>query len=461
MKKLIIFVGLLALSMAVTTQFAVSIETSDENKYILLNIDRDKLREVIEAPPTQPVIRPTPIIRPIIRQVLFDEDLVWPSPISTIESPHMPLGLQAQFNIEYKGAFRVTDSSSSSNSNFAVGTLGYNSRSDSLFIAGHAHHNAIAEFKIPDILSFSANAKEIVNAETLQPYTRILDGIPNNKITGMLEFNGSLVVTSEIWYDGSGSNKDNIFTLDLDNISRHTTNIAQLNGAARIAGYMSKIPESYRKLLGGDYLVGWASNYSITSRYSQGPSLAVFNPQDVVDGSKTIPSNIKQVYPMESGKKLHPQGNNNSASVDEISPLWTNISKARYGFIVPDSNTFMVVGSTGGLHGGLGYKITQDTGRLCGGGCTRIAADNYNYFWLYNVKDILTAENPWDARPYSYGKFILPYDGQIIGAVFDNNETLYISVGGAGQTGRFDRPPLILAYSINAKQRFHRGGVNE
>jgi len=53
MKKLIIFVGLLALSMAVTTQFAVSIETSDENKYILLNIDRDKLREVIEPPPTQ------------------------------------------------------------------------------------------------------------------------------------------------------------------------------------------------------------------------------------------------------------------------------------------------------------------------------------------------------------------------------------------------------------------------
>jgi len=53
MKKLIIFVGLLALSMAVTTQFAASIETSDKNKYILLNIDRDKLREVIEPPPTQ------------------------------------------------------------------------------------------------------------------------------------------------------------------------------------------------------------------------------------------------------------------------------------------------------------------------------------------------------------------------------------------------------------------------
>lgn len=377
---------------------------------------------------------------------------------------NIPMGLSAQFDIRYQGAFRVLAGGESS-SNYAVGALAYNPVAQSIFMAGHDHHGAIAEFAVPKVLSFEEKASHIVKARVVQNYVRVLGkkdiGNNTNKITGMLFYDGQLLVNSEIWYDGSGQNKDNLQVIsDANNLnSAHYKGMLQLSGGAKAAGYMSAIPAQWQSALGGAYLTGWASNYSITSRYSQGPSLYVFNPSDAIQANvntnRTIATQVKMVFPLQRGKVLAEGGDQYK---DIVSPIWSALAGARFGFIVPNSSIFMVIGRQGGIHGGIGYKIVQDNGRLCGGGCAKQSRDTYNYFWLFDMNDIIEASEPHNIKPFSYGKWSHPYDmggsHKIIGGTFDSrNNRLFLSLANAARTGQYDRPPLILSYEIKAKSR--------
>lgn len=413
----------------------------DENGVITFeNLTQEKPSE----PPSDPI---TP---PVGGPVLFDEDIQQNMPVSTPTSPHIPLGLNAQFDLTYQGAFRVTTKRGESSSEYAVGILGYNPTKNSLFMAGHDHDDAIAEFAIPLEFSLSTSVSEIVNADVLQSYKKILSDTKNNKITGMLAYNDSLIVNSEIWYDASGKNADNQQVLNINDITESPKGMLQLQGKAQAAGYMSKIPDNLTSVLGGNYLTGWASNWSITGRYSQGPSLHVFNPQDSLDNALTVPSTSIQNYPMIHGKMLV-DGANNTAN-DNVSPIWGPMSRAFYGFIVPDTSIFMVVGRHAGLHSWIGYKGRNITGKYKDGSFVYNPSDVYNYFWLFDINEMLETPNTYDVKPFSYGKWVFPYDGGVIGAAFDNNNMLYISVYGAGAYKEYDRPPMILAYKITAKR---------
>ncbi|MEQ3660119.1 MAG: hypothetical protein ABNH21_14310 [Glaciecola sp.] len=396
-------------------------------------------------------------------QVLFEEDIAEDIAQSTPSDVNIPLGIQATLDVEYLGAFRV-EAGGESSSNYAVGTLGYNAENDSLFMAGHAHHNAIAEFGIPTTLSLEETVLDIIQAEVYQNYETVLDkreeGNETNKITGLLHYNGNLLVSSEIWYDANGANNDNLQVFKTANTLQTSEYNAmlQLEGGALSAGYMSKVPSNWVGEIGSEYIVGWASNYSITSRYSQGPSMHTFSPQQSVDSVVTVDRSIDttplMVFPFEDGKELVDGGTEYKL---DISPIWGPLSKAMYGFIVPETNYFLVVGSSGGINSGIGYKITQDDGNVCSGQCTYKANDNYNYFWIFDVNDILNAESPWSPRPISYGKWSHPYDQagahRVIGATFDDvTSRLFISLKEAGRTGEYDRPPLIISYSVTEKE---------
>lgn len=393
---------------------------------------------------------------------LFSEDIAKYIEQSTPRSPNIPLGLTANFDISYQGAFRVIAKGESS-SNYAVGPIEYNIDNNSVFLAGHDHHRAIAEFEIPATLSLDPKVANIVEARVLQKYVQVLEkrqvGNKTNKITGLLYYKNSLLVNSEIWYDASGKNRDNlqVFSNAHDLKSSDYKGMLQLEGGAKVAGYMSKIPDDLQSKLGGKYISGWASNYSITSRYSQGPSLYVFNPEHAIDADlaidRTIATTPKMVFPLQQGKALV---NGADKFMNNASPIWSALADARYGFIVPNSTIFMVVGYQGGIHSGIGYKIVQDTGRLCPGGCSREAKDNYNYFWLFDIDDIVNADEPHNVKPFSYGKWSHPYDksgaNKIIGGTFDSeNSRLFLTLGNAGRIKRYDRPPLILSYKITVK----------
>jgi len=393
---------------------------------------------------------------------IFEEDLAKDITQSSPLSPNIPLGLSAEFDIQYQGAFRALAKGESS-SNSAVGTLAYNIDQNSIFLAGHSRENSIAEFEIPEKLSLDPKISNIPKAKVLQNYVNVLDkrkvGNKTNKITGMLYYKNSLLINSEIWYDAGGKNQDNLLLIsDANNLKgSEYKGMLQLEGAAEAAGYMSQIPAELRELFGGRYLTGWASNFSITSRYSQGPSLYVFDPQSVIQADltndKTIPTEAKMVFPYKGNKSLV---SGSHKYRDDVSPIWGALANARYGFIVPDSNVFMVVGYNGGIHGGIGYKIKQDNGRLCGGGCSREAKDHYNYYWLFDVNDIINADEPHKVKPFNYGKWSHPYDKagghKVIGGTYDaKNSRLLLTLSHAGRIGKYDRPPLILSYKIAVK----------
>jgi hypothetical protein len=415
-----------------------------------------------EEPTPPPPEEPAPPPSSPEGQVLFEEDIARDIRQSIPTEVNIPLGIQATLDVKYLGAFRV-EAGGESTSNYAVGTLGYNPSNNSLFLAGHDNHKAIAEFAIPSAFSKEALVINITQAAVLQDYTKILTkksvGNDTDKINGILYYKENLLVSSEIWYDGNASNMDNlqVFSNVNDIASSNVKGMLQIENGARAAGYMSKLPADLADSLGSDFLIGWASNYSITSRYSQGPSLHLFSPQEAVDAVLTIDRQVKtdamMVFPLEEGKQL--VAGANSYSMD-ISPIWGPEAKVKYGFVIPGTSIFMALGANGGLHSGVGYKITQDDGTVCGGACTYEASDNYNYFWLFNINDIVSAENPWSVRPISYGKWSHPYDNggehSVIGATYDEQrKLLYLSLSSAGKVREYDRPPLIVAYSLGKK----------
>ncbi|MEP1446559.1 MAG: hypothetical protein ABJK37_10665 [Paraglaciecola sp.] len=415
----------------------------------------------IDTPPTQ-IETPTETPQENI-QVLFEEDIAEDIRQSEPNDINLPLGLQAAFDIEYLGAFRV-NADGQSTSDYAIGALGFNPDNNSLFMVGHSHHNAIAEFAVPSNLSFETEPARIPEAAVLQPYVQVLSkkdiGNKTDKINGLLYLNQNLLVTSEIWYDGSANNADNlqVFSDALNISSSSYKGMLQLEGQARAAGYMFKVPTELRERIGSEYLTGWATNYSIVSRYSQGPSLYRFDPQQAIDSvisvDRTIDTDAIMVFPFSEGKHL--VANSDHYSLD-ISPIWGPVTNAKFGFIIPGTTYFLAVGQHTGLHSGIGYKITQSNGNVCGGPCSYDRNDIYNYFWLFDVEDMLSADEPWLVQPVSYGKWSHPYDNKgvrgVIGGAFDElNNILYLAVSGAGQIGLYDTPPLIIGYQVKAKQ---------
>ena len=420
-------------------------ENGDVCIELKLNIEQITIEPEPEPEPEEPP-------EPILGQVLFDEDIALIQPISTPYDVKFPLGLLAQFNMEYKGAFRPYSKNSVSSSNHAQGALAYCADRQSIFMAGHDKERSVAEYKIPASLTITDVVKDMPVAECLQNYVSVLPPKSykrNLQITGLLAYQDSLIVTHGSWYDGGGSYSTDIQAFNITDINQEHSPLRNLQGNAYAAGYMSAIPDDAQSKLGGNFLLGWASNKSITSRYSQGASLYTFKPQDVID-NEIVSTSAKQYYPMELGKMLV-DGAHHTRNKD-VSPIWGPMSKANYGFIVPNSNIFVLLGSHAGIHSGIFYKEDKEQNtRRTSGSATYDASDYYNYYWLYNVDEILAGESPWSTKPFSYGKLNLPFKGHLNGATFDGNETLYITVSHAGAVGKYDRPPLILSYSITAK----------
>lgn len=387
---------------------------------------------------------------------------------------------ESRSNIEdlltFTGAFRLTNgrfvgpnevddgNPDSYTVNYAVGTLAYNPENHSLFIVGFSQQDPIAEYPIVDSSMESEIANLSETGEPLQGFTTIfdLDGNPEgiNRITGMLWFNGALIVNAENWYDANGQNTDTTIVIaDANNLAGDKEGYFKLSCSANCAGYMGPIPSEWQNAFGAEYFTGWSSVWSIVSRYSVGPSLWTFDPIDVVFGNATVSPEILVTafmnygYPDSMGDfSWAPQGE--PGPFTPANPIWNSLSKGRYGFFIKGTRTFAVIGSSAGLKSGIGYKAVQSNGNVCGGPCPYDPDDNYNYYWLFDIQDILdAATNNLMPQPYDYGIWRIPFDNggnyKIIGATLDSeNNVLYVALGGAGKLGPYDYPPLILTYSL-------------
>jgi len=395
--------------------------------------------------------------------------------------------------LEYQGAFSIPgDEYGESNANYSAGIITLNSAQNSLFIAGHNVHGAIAEFSIPELVNSTLLA-ELNSATVLQDFRRILDETPDSnpqaldRVTGMYVQDNKLIVNALEFYDAPANNTHT--SLVIEDASELTTSEVSgyysLEGAAHASAWISEIPTEWQGLLGGTHLTGNSSKYSINSRLPMGVSAFSFDPYDLTEPTASmIPTTTLMDFdldhPLYVDFENYYDANYNIVelfgstfplhTVEDAdivageNNLWTEDSEVTHGFIVPGTRTYLCLGSSGGHNSGIGYKATQSDGNGCGGPCPYDANDVYNYFWLWDVNDLLEVKNgtllPHDVRPYAYGEFEVPfqydeyYQGEefhkIIGGTYDSEANLlYLAIDDGASTGAYDRRPVIAAYGIS------------
>ncbi len=418
--------------------------------------------------------------------------ILYASQVTSLLAQATSLPLMQISDLEYQGAFAIPAADfGASSANYATSTIAYNSSNSSLFLSGFAPSGVLAEFSIPSLVN-STNLSALNEATILQNFRAILNQTPDgnpqgiDRITGMTLINGKLIVNGEEFYDAPADNTHTTLALENpSNIAGSTINgYYALNGAAHAAGWISPIPSEWQSLLGGSYIAGNSSKYSINGRLPMGISAFAFNPSNINGTpSGTIPTTTLLDFdlnnPLYAAYNAYEDGNYNvvqsngntptghtaasAAIVPGSNDLWTEESQASYGFIVPGTRTYLTIGSSGGHVSGIGYKATQSNGYECGGPCPYDANDYYNYYWLWDVNDLLAVKNgtlnAYDVRPYARGVFNAPFQTdaytqtpefhQILGGSYDaSSDILYLAIDDGASIGPYDRVPVIAAYSV-------------
>ncbi|MCB0346570.1 MAG: hypothetical protein KDD66_15735, partial [Bdellovibrionales bacterium] len=383
-------------------------------------------------------------------------------PCARAQSPSNLPRLQLS-DFQYLGAFRVPSSTfGASNMNYSEGPIEYNASNHSLFMVGHSHHQAIAEFAVPELVHSSTVTDLNMSPGPLQVFSTVLDrvngGNPQdiNRISGMELLGGtSLLVNGYEYYDAPADNTHTSLVI------KNSSNIAsssiegfyRLPGSAHASGWISPVPPEWRTLLGGTHITGHSSGIPIIGRTSVGPSAFSFTPGTIVQSNPVpdpFPTNTLLDFSLNH--PLHTDLSNNSLTNN----LWTHLSRAVYGFIVPGTRTYVTLGYSGGHNSGVCYKCTQNNNNTCGGYCAPDAEDYYHYYWLWDLNDLLAVKNgdrsSYDVMPYDYGVFPTPFStSQLGGGSFDpESGKLYLTVQRADENqGQYSNPPIVVVYQFN------------
>jgi hypothetical protein len=374
-------------------------------------------------------------------------------------------------SFRYEGAFRLPAKRYGPTSlNFSQGPIALNTDRQSLFIVGHRHHQAIAEFKIPVLVNSTVLAELNVADDPIQPFTTVLDRSPdgnpdgNNGIGGMVYISGpdgpELLVNTYQYYDAPADNTLSMLVM------RDATKLAecQVDGYFEVAGrpghtagWISPIPAAWQAALGGPFLIGNSSGIPIISRASVGPSAFVFNPQDIVGkASVSTPIATTPLLDFSLAHPLHEDLRNESRE----NTLWNHLSRAVYGVILPGTRTYATFGHSGGNRSGIGYKNLRDDGSRSGGYSSYAVKDNYHYYWFWDLNDLLRVKAgviaPHEVRPYEYGIFETPFAGPSSrlggGALDASSGRLYLTALGAdSMQGRYANPPVVMAYRFGLR----------
>jgi len=364
----------------------------------------------------------------------------------------------------YQGAFRLRlGDFGESKIAHAPGAFTLNNQKDSFYIAGHSRHNGIAEFSIPMIVN-SESIDDLGFAEPIQPFVNFLDKKlinPQNidMITGMDVIEDELIVNAITYYDAPAKNTHTTFIIRSPN-QLNTTKVNgffELQGNAHASGWISKIPLAFVSKFEGTYIVGSSSGYPINARLSVGPTAFSTYLDELIGVNISIgliPTTPLIDYSLN--KKLNKDFYNKNGKNN----VWTQMSSAAYGFIIPHSSSYLLLGKSGGHESGIGYKATQYNGNRCGGPCAYDPDDYYNHYWVYSTDDMLKVKNklmmPNEIKPTKFDKLTLPFQktkkfNAIIGADF-NHETglLYILLKDADVKQNIYEPAhLMLVYQVD------------
>ena len=372
-------------------------------------------------------------------------------------------------NLEYLGGFRIpADTLGESGASYANGVITLGKDGRSIYMVGHNNDQAIAEFEIPELVK-SLNHKDFNYAKNIQPFAKVLNrpasGNPQkmDRIRGLEYIKGQLYANTYVYYDASGKATHTTMVIkDAANLAKsEIAGYHAYSAKAHAAGWISPIPQIWQESLKGTYITGSSTGHPIVSRWSVGPSAFTFDPlnNDYGDAPPSaIALNKLLDFPLSS-----PLGYSSGDVSDYLynktlkHGMWTHNSIAQYGFIVPGTRTYMAIGANGGVEGGIGYKITQDTGYTCGGPCPFLADDVYNYYWLFDLNDMqkvlagkMRAE---DVLPHAHGELpkIYASDGHngILGAAFDYDKNILYATLERGDNYGFGWAPTVVAFKID------------
>ena len=368
-------------------------------------------------------------------------------------------------DINYAGAFRLPAGTFGNSSlNYSEGPFAYDASNNSVFIVGHSHQQSIAEFKLPPLVNSTRLEDLAMAAAPVQPFSSILDraGAPPENINriGGLAFvdtaaGRELWVNAYEYYDAPGDNTLSTLLIDNpDNLQNSgvTPYFGFEGSAGHTSGWLSAIPQDWQDDLDGNFITGQSSGIPIISRTSVGPSAFIFDSATRATGKDAVATTALLDFSLE-----HPLAQDLANESGENN-LWTHLSRVRYGFIVPNTNSYLTIGHSGGHESGVCYKCTQNNDNLCGGYCAPDANDYYLYYWLWDMNDLLAVKRgdkaSYDVRPYAYGALPNPFETlstRLGGGSFDaDSGLLYLTLQAADkEQGRYSNPPVVLAYTID------------
>lgn len=386
--------------------------------------------------------------------------------LATLQS----LPLFTMDKLEYAGGFRfpVNDFGESS-IKYSEGIIALGANGKSMFVVGHTYQQAIGEFTIPALVN-SLNVTDFKYASVIQNFRSVL-GRPESgntqgldRIGGMAYINGQLVVNAYLYYDASGGATHT--TLVVKNAANLASSAVggyhRYSARAHASGWLSKIPSDWQSQLGGTYITGNSSGKPIVSRLSVGPSAFVFDPTNPSIGGLS-PSAINLTTLLDFSM-AHAVGISASESFDSYmynssrtNKLWSHLAHAAYGFIVPGTRTYMTLGMNAGMTSGIGYHFTLPNGEVCGGYCPYDASDVDNYYWLWDMNDLLKVKaglmNSYDVKPYAYGRFNKSYAhsgfNEIVGGAFDESTNILYLTLSRGDPELYSGAPTVVAFKVN------------
>ena len=368
--------------------------------------------------------------------------------------------------LEYLGAFRIPNEKfGESTANWAQGPIEYDAATDRLWLVGHTEHQAVAEFQVPEIVASRKLSELAVAAPPVQGFVSILGRVESGNPETLDRIGGmELVKTSEgsvllvnafEYYDAPADNTlSTLVVRDPQTIGR-----SRVDGfyryrarAGASAGWLSALPPEWQDVLSGDLLTGSSSGIPIISRTSVGPSAFVFDSKAML-GEQAVQSHkrgvpVKRLLEFSLEKPLHQDLSNDQKS----NKVWTHLSRAVFGMVIPGTRTYLTIGHSGGHKSGVCYKCVVSTGEECGGYCARDSEDYEHYYWLWDMADLhraLTRPRAASAiRPYDFGRFDLPFHSRELGGgSFDpSSGRLFVSVLGAdrGDDGIRNTPIIVV-----------------
>ncbi|HEY9815746.1 MAG TPA: hypothetical protein V6D20_08095, partial [Candidatus Obscuribacterales bacterium] len=237
------------------------------------------------------------------------------------------------------------------------------------------------------------------------------------------------------YYDGDNSFRDHQTVMGSDMIGT-------VAGHSQAAGWIQPIPHHWQSALGGAWLMGYASNLPINGRLSQGPSLYAW--------SGKVGASVETIrwldYPLANPLGTYGRDPAQEGILAASNPVWNEVSEAYLGFVRGDD--YIVIGKTGGLETGIGYKDSRDDGSLMHGYDTYAVDDKSNYYWVYDLKEIVAADYAYSPRPYAYGSLDLFSPGLIVGADYHDGRLYTFSFDRDRIQNRYEDEPVVTVHEF-------------